>query len=187
MARLLERCREHLLRMVRARLDRRIAARIDAADVVQETLLEASRQLEDYLRTRPLPFLFWMRQIAAQRLDKTHRRHLFAKKRSVKREVSAALPISHYSTRIAPRGVTRNETTPGETALRNERADWVRRNMARLSRPDREILNLRHVEQLSMRQIGLVLGVSETAAKSRHYRALHRLEQLLENSVDPGQ
>jgi hypothetical protein len=65
---LLERYREHLRRMVAARLDRRLAPRIDASDVVQETLAEAAGRLDDYLDRRPLPFLGWLRQLAGERV-----------------------------------------------------------------------------------------------------------------------
>ena len=90
--RLLERHRARLRRMVAVRLDKRLAARVDPSDVVQETLAEAAAKLDGYLRTRPLPFYPWLRQIAQQRLIDLHRRHVRAGRRSVTREEPAGLP-----------------------------------------------------------------------------------------------
>src|SRR5262249_35493669 len=89
--RLLDRHRTRLRQMVTLRLDRRLAARVDPSDVVQEALAEADRRLSDYARERPLPFYPWLRAIAWERLAKLHRRHLHAQRRSVGRE-EIALP-----------------------------------------------------------------------------------------------
>src|SRR5436309_11692394 len=83
---LLERHRPRLRRMVAIRFDRRLAARVDPSDVVQESLAEAAARLSDYVRTRPLPFYPWLRRIAADRLADAGRRHLRAGRRSVGRE-----------------------------------------------------------------------------------------------------
>src|SRR4051794_39451684 len=83
---LLARHRARLERMVGFRLDRRLAARVDPSDVVQEALTEAAGRLSDYLRQRPLPFYPWLRQFAADRLVELRRQHLQAAKRSVLRE-----------------------------------------------------------------------------------------------------
>ena len=65
---LFEHYREYLLRMVTARLDRRLAPRVDASDIVQETLADAARRMDAYLKDRPLPFFGWLRQLAGERL-----------------------------------------------------------------------------------------------------------------------
>src|SRR5213596_686911 len=85
-SRLLDRHRKRLKRMIAVRMDRRLAARVDPSDVVQDVLLEADRRLADYLRERPLPFYPWLRQIATDRMADLHRRHIQARKRSVRRE-----------------------------------------------------------------------------------------------------
>src|SRR5690242_20250930 len=81
--RLLARHRPRLRRMIRLRFDRRLVTRVDPSDVVQETLAEAARRLEEYLHRPPLPFYPWLRQIALDRLLDLRRRHLRARKRSV--------------------------------------------------------------------------------------------------------
>src|SRR5262245_33964409 len=90
--RLLERHRPRLRRMVAVRLDRRLAARVDPSDVVQEALLEASARLDEYLRDRPIPFYPWLRRLAYVRVADAYRRHLRAGRRSVEREEPAPLP-----------------------------------------------------------------------------------------------
>ena len=95
--RLLEGCRARLRRIVAVRLDRRLAARVDASDVVQEALADASRRLDDYLLSRPLPFFAWLRQIAWDRLVELHRRHVQAERRSVIREEGPAMELSDES------------------------------------------------------------------------------------------
>src|SRR5262249_15431535 len=83
---LLVRHRARLRRMVAVRLDRRLSARVDPSDVVQEALADAAQHLDDYLRDRPLPFYPWLRQFAWERVVKTHRDHIHAQRRSIIRE-----------------------------------------------------------------------------------------------------
>src|SRR6516164_7795962 len=94
---LLVRHRDRLRQMVALRMDRRLRARVDPSDVVQEALADAAQELSDYLRQRPLPFYPWLRQLAWDRLIELHRRHLHAQRRSVKREEPLALHLSDQS------------------------------------------------------------------------------------------
>ena len=89
---LLERHRPKLRRMVAVRLDRRLAARVDPSDVVQEAMAEAAARLDEYVRDRPLPFYPWLRCIVSDRLADASRRHLHARRRSVGREEPPGLP-----------------------------------------------------------------------------------------------
>src|SRR5262245_36756197 len=83
---LLTRHRPRLKRLIALRLDRRLLARLDPSDVVQDVLAEADRKLTDYTQTRPLPFYPWLRELAGERLAKLRRDHLCAQKRDVRRE-----------------------------------------------------------------------------------------------------
>src|SRR5262245_5167631 len=94
---LLQRHRKRLKRMVSLRLDRRLAARLDPSDLVQEALAEADRRLDDYARDRPVPFYPWLRQLAWDRLADAHRRHLRAGRRSVTREDAGPLGLPDSS------------------------------------------------------------------------------------------
>jgi RNA polymerase sigma-70 factor (ECF subfamily) len=177
--RLLARHRERLRRMVACRLDRRLAARVDPSDVVQDVLAEADRKLDRYLRERPLPFYPWLRELAAERLIALHRRHVRTAKRSVRREEPDRLALPDESlVELVARMVT-SATSPSQHLLRQEQRQRVRQALARLPERDREVLVLRHLEQLSVADTAEVLGISAGAVKTRHVRALDRLRAFL--------
>jgi RNA polymerase sigma-70 factor (ECF subfamily) len=179
---LLQRHRRRLRRMVAWRMDPRLAARVDPSDVVQDSLVEADRRLDDYLRHRPLPFYPWLRQIAWDRLVEQHRRHLRAGRRSVLREEERPIGLPNSSVlELADRLLDQGQG-PGEALLREEMRQRVRAALDELLGPEREVLVLRYLEQLSAREVGAVLGVSEAAAKKRALRALQRLRDLLEKA-----
>jgi RNA polymerase sigma-70 factor (ECF subfamily) len=182
---LLARYRDRLCRMVAIRLDRRLAARLDPSDVVQEALLDAARQLSGYLRDRPLPFYPWLRRFAWEHLVKLHRRHLAARKRSAAREERQALALPDESALELAQSLAAPGTSPSNHVLREELRARVRAALARLPEGDREVLVLRHLEQLSTGEIAAVLGISEAAVKMRRTRALERLCGLL--GVRPGE
>jgi RNA polymerase sigma-70 factor (ECF subfamily) len=173
---LLARHRQRLKRMVAIRLDRRIAARVDPSDIVQEALADAARRLDDYLRERPMPYYPWLRRLAADRLDKAHRRHT-ARRRSVEREEPPELP-SESALKLAERLLAPN-TDPAHAALRKEKRQRVRDLLDQLSAGDREVLVLRFLERLSTSEAAEVLGVSAGAVRLRLMRALERLRENL--------
>jgi RNA polymerase sigma-70 factor, ECF subfamily len=164
--------------MVALRLDPRLAARLDPSDVVQDTLAEADRRLDDYLRQPPIPFYPWLRQIACDRLGQEYRRHIRADKRSVTREESPPALPGGSALELADRLLDRG-TGPSESLRREERRQRVRRALEALPEPEREVLALRYLEQMSAREVGAVLDLTEDAAKKRALRALRRLQSLL--------
>jgi RNA polymerase sigma-70 factor (ECF subfamily) len=178
---LLARHRDRLRRMVAVRMDDRLAARVDPSDVVQETLAMAAQRLSEYLRQPPLPFYPWLRQIACNRLADLCRRHIQVSKRSVRREERLGLSDAsaiRLADRVAARG-----SSPLKHLLREELRARVRAALAALATADREILILRHLEQLSFAESAAVLGITETAAKQRHVRALRRIRRLLDDAI----
>jgi RNA polymerase sigma-70 factor (ECF subfamily) len=174
---LLMRHRQRLRNMIRLRMDRRLVARIDPSDIVQETLVEAVQRLSEYLQRRPLPFYPWLRQLACERLIDLHRRHIQAKKRSVRREQPPPLP-DESAEQLADQLVARSGS-PSSRLRRSELRARTRMALARLPEHDRELLVLRHLEQLSTPEIAAILGISEAAFYTRHVRALERLRALL--------
>jgi RNA polymerase sigma-70 factor (ECF subfamily) len=170
---LLARHRQRLQRMVAVHLDRRLAARLDPSDVVQEALAAAAHQLDNYLRDRPLPFYPWLRRLAWERLVKLHRRHIDAGRRSVTREESPPLP-DDSALELADRLLTA-ESGPAEAALREELRQRVRAALAQLTAGDREVLVLRFLERLATADVAVVLGLTPGAVKLRQMRALERL------------
>jgi RNA polymerase sigma-70 factor (ECF subfamily) len=183
--RLLERHRPRLERMVALRMDKRLAARLDAADVVQDALAEAVAKLPAYLRERPLPFYPWLRQLAWDRLAELHRRHVGTRKRSVTQEERWQAELPEESALALAERLVGPTTSPSAWAARKEECERVRAALERLPGPGRELLVLRHLEQLSLAEIAAVLGVTEGTAGRRHLRALERLRALL--SPRPGE
>jgi RNA polymerase sigma-70 factor (ECF subfamily) len=172
-----------LRQMIAVRMDPRLAPRIDPSDVVQETLAQAVQQLPEYLRKRPLPFYPWLRQLAWKRLVDLHRRHVRAGKRSVRREEyrPAAWP-DESALGLAARLLAKG-SSPSARLRRQELRELLQAALARLPQNDREILILRHLEQLSVPEIAAILAVSQGAVYTRHLRALERLRQLLGNQL----
>jgi RNA polymerase sigma-70 factor (ECF subfamily) len=184
---LLTRHRGRLRAMVAARLDRRLAPRLDPSDVVQEALTEAALRLDDYLRERPLPFYPWLRQLAWDRLVKEHRAHLARRKRSVRREEAGVLWLPDESVAKLAQRLVSSASSPSRHALRVEEQRRVRAALALLSEADREVLVLRYLEGLPLGEVAAVLGVGESAVKMRHFRALERLRALLEAEHEEDQ
>jgi RNA polymerase sigma-70 factor (ECF subfamily) len=182
---LLQRHRDRLRRMVAVRLDRRLAARVDPSDVVQEALAEAERRLDDYLRQRPVPFYPWLRKLAEERLIDEYRRHVGAGRRSVIRE-GEALGLSDASTRGLAERLLDPGAGPSEALRRQEANERLRSALVALAEAEREVLVLRYLEGLPAREVGQVLGVSEAAAKTRALRALRSLKRLLGEASEGG-
>ena len=174
------RYRERLKRMVRLRLNRRLAGRVDDSDVLQEACLEASRTLGDYLKDRPLPFFLWLRHLTGQKLLEVHRRHLGAEMRDAGREVSlhrGALPAANSMSLAAQ--LLGRLTSPSQAAVKAEMRIKLQHALNNLEPGDREILALRHFEQLSNVEAAQVLEIETSAASKRYLRALARLQKIL--------
>jgi RNA polymerase sigma-70 factor (ECF subfamily) len=178
--RLLTTHREPLRRMIGLRLDPALAARVDASDVVQDVLLEAHRRLKDYLRDPKMPFHLWLRHIAKDHVIDAHRRHRQAQRRSLDRE-QALVPgrlADHSSFELAGQLVD-PEQTPATAAIRQELQRRMNEAIGGLDEDDREILLMRHGEQLSNQEVAAALELSEAAASMRYLRAVRRLRAAL--------
>jgi RNA polymerase sigma-70 factor (ECF subfamily) len=178
--------RGRLLRMVKLRIDPRVRGRVDPSDVVQEAYLEVSRKLADYLRDPQIPFFLWLRLLTGQKLALAHRHHLGVQARDAGREISlfhGAYPEAS-SAALAAR-LMGNLTSPSQAAVKAELKVRVQEALNGMDPIDREVLTLRHFEQLSNAEAALVLGIKETAAANRYVRALERLRGVL--SEWPGE
>jgi RNA polymerase sigma-70 factor (ECF subfamily) len=177
---LLTRHADRLRRMVALRMDQRLQGRIDPSDVIQESYLEASKRLADYLREPALPFFLWLRGIAGNKLRELHRHHLATQLRDAGREVSiyrGTLPEA-TSAALAAR-LMGHETRPSEAAVRAEVKVRLQEALNSMDPIDREVLALRHFEQLSPAETARVLGIKEKAGGMRYVRALRRLKEIL--------
>jgi RNA polymerase sigma-70 factor (ECF subfamily) len=177
---LLERHRAPLRRAIHLRLDPAIGKRLDASDIVQDVLFEASRRLPEYLKNPSLPFHLWLRQISRDRLVDAHRRHRVAERRAIDRERPIDLPAFFDRSSIELAADLRDrELTPAAAAIRQELARRFHALLQQMEEEDRELLTMRYFEQLSNSDVARALGLSEAAAGMRHLRALRRLRALL--------
>ena len=178
--RLLELHRAALRRMIDLRLDPALAGRLDASDIVQEVMLEASRRLGQYLDKPIMPFQIWLRHLAKDHIIDAHRRHRKAQRRSLDREqpIVPAAFADRSSIELAAQFLDR-EATPASAALRQELARRLAQAVATLEDDDRDIILMRHYEQLSNQEVATMLGLSEAAASMRYLRAVRKLKGLL--------
>lgn len=178
--RLLTAHREPLRRMIGLRLDPALAARVDASDIVQDVLIEVHRRLQDYLKNPVMPFRLWLRHIAKDHIIDAHRRHRQAQRRSLDREqpIVPAVMADHSSYELAGQLLDR-ELTPASEAIRREMQRRLDAAIADLDEDDREIILLRHREQLANQDVADALGLSEAAASMRYLRAVRRLRAAL--------
>jgi RNA polymerase sigma-70 factor (subfamily 1) len=178
--RLLARHREALRRIVGLRIDPALRRRVDASDIVQDVLIEAHRRLPDYLQTGQMPFQLWLRHLARDRLIDAHRRHRGAARRSIDREQPIASPQydDQSAFDLAAMAVDR-ELTPAAAATRHELELRFQAAVETLDDTDREVVLMRHFEQMSNQETAQALQLSQAAAGMRYLRAMRRLRALL--------
>ncbi len=178
--RLMDRHREAVRRMIQMRLDQAVARRVDASDVVQDVLMEASQRLKDYLANPVMPFHLWLRQLAKDRIIDMHRRHRAAQRRSVDREQNmSGLGNDEQSAADLAALLKDAELTPAAAALRREMEQRFLVALDQLEENDREIVVMRHFEHLGNSEVAEALGLSPPAAGMRYLRAIRRLRELL--------
>jgi RNA polymerase sigma-70 factor (ECF subfamily) len=166
--------------MVQLRMAQQLRGRVDASDVLQEAFLDASRRLERYLKDPPMPFFLWLRYLTRQKLLELHRHHVGTKARDPRREVSlhrGAMPEA--TTEALAAQLLGHTSTPSEAAIRVEMQLRLQEALNSLDPLDREILALRHFEQLSNVEAARELGIAEAAASKRFIRALMKLKGIL--------
>src|SRR5262245_49909406 len=177
--------RDRLKKMVRLRLDRRLQGRLDASDVLQEAFLDVQKKAPDFAAKPDLPAYLWLRLVTAERLLILHRHHLGAQMRDAGQEVSlcrGALPAA--STHSLANLLLGRLTRPTQAASRSERQARLQEALNSMDPIDREVLALRHFEELSNSEVAAVLGLTKSAASNRYIRALKRLKEIL--SALPG-
>jgi RNA polymerase sigma-70 factor (ECF subfamily) len=177
--RLLSLHRTRLRSMITLRLDRRISARVDPSDVLQEAFAEAHQKLPVYLGSRPIPFYPWLRRIAWEKIVHVHRQHLMAQARAVTREEHCQDVLPDESVLDLGRRLLAPGASPSQRVLEQELKTRVRAALGQLAPRDREVLVLRFLEQLSLEETAATLEISLDAVKSRQRRALEHFGVLL--------
>jgi RNA polymerase sigma-70 factor (ECF subfamily) len=176
-----DRSRHRLRRMVAFRLDQRLKGRVDPSDVVQDAYLEAWRDLGDYLRRPEIPFFLWLRGIAGNKLRELHRHHLGTGMRDPRREVPIhGGALSGSTTTAMAAELLGSLTRASEEAVRLELKVRLQQALGAMDPIDREVLALRHFEQLSPAETATALGITGKAAGMRYVRALRRLKAILD-------
>ncbi len=173
--------RERLRRMVQLRMDRRMSGRVDASDVIQEAFAEAADRYDEFVeQDDDVSSFVWLRFLTAQKLAHFHRRHLGAKARDVRREVPLGRQCCVDASSLAiAEHLAGDQTSPSQALVRKERKDRLMVTLAETSDTDREIIALRHFEQLSNREAAETLNISEDACYRRYIHALQRLRRAL--------
>ena len=178
--------RTRLFQIVSVRMDRRLAGRVDADDIMQEVYLDASSRVQHFVENHSGSFFVWLRLITMQTMANVFRRHLVVKMRDARRDVSIHTNQTHQSnTSPIVMQLLGRLTSPSGVAIRQETFDQIEQAIASMKDIDREIIMLRHIEQLENKEIAEVLGIHEKAASIRYVRALARLKDLvLPNTPD---
>jgi RNA polymerase sigma-70 factor (ECF subfamily) len=178
--------RDRLKKMIRLRLDRRLSGRVDSSDVLQEAYLDVRKRIAEYARdSSAMPFHLWLRLVAGQRLTDLHRHHLGAQIRDAGMEVSLHRgPFPQADSVSLAAQLLGKLTSASQAAIRVEHKLIVQEALNSMDPIDREVLALRHFEQLSNDETAQVLGLSKSAASNRYIRALKRLKEIL--SSIPG-
>jgi RNA polymerase sigma-70 factor (ECF subfamily) len=176
--------RDRLWRMVHFRLDHRLTGRVDADDILQEAYLDAAQRTRHLADSPPPSVFLWLRMIVLQTLINVHRRHLGAKMRDAGREVSLQAGWSHPTSVSLAAKLLDSITSPSGAAIREELTLRLEEALDSLAPIDREVLVLRHFEELSNSEVAEVLQIQQKAASIRYVRALSRLQNVL--SSVPG-
>lgn len=184
---LFEKYQQRLLHIIRVRMDRRLLARIDADDVLQEVYLDASSRIHHYIENHDGSFFVWLRLITNQTMANLYRRHLDTQMRDVRRDVSISTGKTYESpTRPIAMQLIGHLTSPSKAAMRQESIEEVERVIESLKQIDREVIELRHFELLDNNEVAEILGIHEKAASIRYIRAIKRLKDAI-NSTDDEQ
>jgi RNA polymerase sigma-70 factor (ECF subfamily) len=167
--------------MIMLRIDDRLGGRVSGSDVLQEVYIDALKRIDHFFAKPDMPFYLWLRLLASQRLVDVHRQHLGAEMRSVKRETHGEGSPSASSYSIARR-LAAAVDSPSQQAMKNEALTQLEAALSSMDEMDREVLALRHFEELTNDEVAEVLGIKKAAASNRYVRALVRLKEILEKA-----
>ncbi len=179
---LFEQFRSRLRTLVQLRMDRRIRARVDASDVIQEAFADAVRRFPEYQQERKMKPYIWLRFLTLQQLAAAQRRHLGVQARAatleqpLDRRTEFGLESSALAFCLAG-----GESTPSVKVSRAEEILKLTEALDQLEPLDREVLALRHFEQLEHAEIGELLDLTAAAASSRYRRALKKIGTAIKN------
>ncbi|MCP4592603.1 MAG: sigma-70 family RNA polymerase sigma factor [bacterium] len=180
LAALFSRHRDRLLRLLEFRMDARLRGRVDAEDVLQEAYLDAAKRMHHFSEGTSTSFFIWLRMVVIQTLIDVHRRHLGAQMRDAGREVAIhGAPCSQTTSVSLAARLLGHFTSPTLAARRAELAEHLRTTLDQMDPMDREVLALRHFEELTNSEVAEELEIQQKAASIRYIRALRRFKDVL--------
>jgi RNA polymerase sigma-70 factor (ECF subfamily) len=175
---LLEMYRSYLSLLARLQIGRRLQGKVDPADLVQETFLEAHRNWTQFRGMSEGELVQWLRQILASRLSELIRRYLGTRRRDVRLERELAGELDQ-SSHVLDRGLVAPQSSPSQQAARREQAVLLADALERLPEDYREVIILHHMEELSLPEVARRMGRSEHSVEKLWARALARLRRTL--------
>ena len=179
--------RDRLEKIVKFRLDYRLNGRISKSDVLQETYVRAAQRLDSYLKKPEMPFFVWIRLETQQHMLDIYRKHFEAEKRDARKEISFSRPrrsdAGQTSMALAAHLVA-EMTSVSQLIERSQQIEALEESLNTMSELDREVIALRHFEELSNIETAEVLGIETSAASKRYLRALKRLKEILQENKD---
>jgi RNA polymerase sigma-70 factor (ECF subfamily) len=175
---LLDGYRPYLGLLARLEIGRRLQAKLDASDLVQDTLLEAHRHFVRFQGTNEAQLATWLRQIMAANLANLLRRYYGTQGRDVRLERELIVHLDQSSL-LLDRGLVDPRSSPSHQAAHREQALRMAEALARLPDDYREVLLLRHFDGLSFPQISRHMGRSVDSVEKLWVRGLAQVRQLV--------
>ena len=167
--------------LARMSWDTKFQSKLDPSDVVQQTLLQAQRNLDEFRGSTDAELAMWLRKILANELAQS-KRNLRQEKRDVAREKSYEALVEHSSMRLSGL-VANNDTSPTEQAEFNERALRISQAVESLPAAQRDAVLLHYFRDLTLPEVAEALGRTTTAAAGLVHRGLKGLRSILSNEI----
>ncbi|MEM1070553.1 MAG: sigma-70 family RNA polymerase sigma factor [Planctomycetota bacterium] len=184
LARVFDLHRERLHRMIRMRLDPRLRSRLDPSDVLQEAFVDARRRFLEYAENPEFSVYFWLRNIVSNRLSKLHRHHLDAQKRDAKREISLDVAMPEASSVFLAAQLAASSASIDRQLVQAEVQARLEIALDEMDPKDREVIALRHFEEMATEEVGEILGLTRSGVLKRYTRALRKLRDAIGRDIE---
>ena len=179
---LLESYRPYLELLARIELGRRLQTKVDAADLVQETFLEAHRNFGLFRGRSEPEFTSWLREILAGRIGNLVRHYLGTQGRDLRREQGWNVNLDE-SSRVIDRGFFALQSTPSQHVAAREQGVLLADALAKLPVDYREVVVLRHFEELTFPEVARRMERTVDSVQKLWVRALATLKQTMQEIV----